>query len=74
VCGVLLGVVGGKLVSILLTSVSVIKGQGAMDISYVPWFFVSFILGVSFMVGIMTGWYPSRRARQISALNALRYE
>jgi ABC-type antimicrobial peptide transport system permease subunit len=73
-CGVLVGVLGGKLVSLILTSVSVVKGQGAMDISYVPFFFLSFILLVSFAVGILTGWYPSRRARQISALNALRYE
>lgn len=74
VCGVLLGVLGGKLVSIILTSISVIKGQGTIDISYVPFFFTAFILLISFLVGVMTGWYPSRRARQISALNALRYE
>ena len=73
-CGVILGIVIGKLISIILTSVSVVKGQGAIDISYVPFFFVFFILLVSFIVGILTGWYPSRRARQISALNALRYE
>jgi ABC-type antimicrobial peptide transport system permease subunit len=74
VFGILLGVTLGKLVSVVLSSVSVLKGQGFIDISYVPWFFTLFILVVSFVVGIITGWYPSRRARQISALNALRYE
>jgi ABC-type antimicrobial peptide transport system permease subunit len=73
-CGVLFGFVLGKILSIILSSISIVKGQGAMDISYVPIFFVLFILGVSFVVGIATGWYPSKRARQISALNALRYE
>lgn len=73
-CGVLLGITGGKFISIILTSISVVKGQGVIDISYVPIFFTAFILLVSFTVGILTGWYPSRRARQISALNALRYE
>ncbi|HPR99507.1 MAG TPA: ABC transporter permease [Candidatus Woesebacteria bacterium] len=72
--GVILGFLAGKLLSLVLTSISVIKGQGAMDMSYLPWFFILFIIGISFLVGIITGWYPSKRARQISALNALRYE
>ena len=72
--GVILGFLSGKLLSLVLTSISVIKGQGAMDMSYLPWFFILFIIGISFLVGIITGWYPSKRARQISALNALRYE
>lgn len=72
--GVVMGVLSGKLLSLILSSVSVLRGQGLMDISYVPWFFVTFIVFVSFLVGIATGWYPSKRARQISALNALRYE
>lgn len=72
--GVLLGLILGKTVSLVLTSISVVKGQGAMDVSYVPFFFVAFIMLVSFVVGVLTGWYPSKRARAISALNALRYE
>jgi ABC-type antimicrobial peptide transport system permease subunit len=72
--GVVFGFVTGKLISFVLTTISVMKGQGTMDISYVPWFFVAFIMLVSFVVGILTGWYPSKRARAISALNALRYE
>ncbi len=72
--GVILGFLSGKLLSLVLTSISVIKGQGVMDMSYLPWFFVLFIMAISFLVGIITGWYPSKRARQISALNALRYE
>lgn len=74
VLGVLLGIVLGQLLSFVLSSVSVLKGQSVMGISHVPVFFVLFILGLSFIVGIVTGWYPSRRARKISALNALRYE
>ena len=72
--GVVLGYFLGKLLSLILTSISLVKGQGTMNMSYLPWFFVLFIIGISFMVGIITGWYPSKRARQISALNALRYE
>ena len=74
VMGILLGYLGGRLLSLILSSVSMFKGQGVIDISYIPWFFVTFILTISFVVGIVTGWYPSKRATKISALNALRYE
>lgn len=72
--GIVLGFALGKLMTVILSSVSVVKGQGVIDMSYVPWFFVVFILGISFLVGVVTGWYPSKRAKQVSALNALRYE
>jgi len=72
--GILLGFLMGNILSIVLSSVSVVKGQGTINISYIPWFFVAFIMLVSFLVGVATGWYPSKRARAISALNALRYE
>jgi ABC-type antimicrobial peptide transport system permease subunit len=74
VFGILLGFSLGKILSLILTSISVVKGQGVINIAYIPWFFTVFILTISFIVGMATGWYPSKRARQISALNALRYE
>lgn len=74
VLGIIFGFTLGKVVSFILTSISLLKGQGAINIATIPWFFTVFILGISFLVGIVTGWYPSKRARQISALNALRYE
>ncbi|HPJ17294.1 MAG TPA: ABC transporter permease [Candidatus Woesebacteria bacterium] len=72
--GVLLGWLFGAILSLVLTSISVVKGQGMISVSYVPWFLVVFIMLVSVIVGMLTGWYPSKRARSISALNALRYE
>lgn len=72
--GILLGFLGGKILSVILSSISVLKGQAVINVSYVPWFFIGFIILVSFLVGLITGWYPSKRAREISALNALRYE
>jgi hypothetical protein len=35
---------------------------------------VIFIIFISFSVGLITGIYPAKRAKKISALNALRYE
>jgi len=74
VFGILLGFSLGKILSLILTSISLVKGQGVINIVYIPWFFTVFILTISFVVGMITGWYPSKRARQISALDALRYE
>ncbi len=72
--GLLLGFLGGKLLSLALSSFAVIQGQGFLNLTYIPSFFVIFILVASFAVGILTGIYPAKRATKISALNALRYE
>lgn len=74
ITGILFGFSLGKILSLILSSISIFKGQGFINVATIPWFFTVFILLVSFFVGIITGWYPSKRARQISALNALRYE
>lgn len=74
VFGVLAGWAMGKLLGLLLSTVSIAKGVGMIDVSYIPWQFVVFVLSLSFVVGVATGIYPARRARRISALNALRYE
>ncbi len=72
--GLLLGYLGGKLLSLLLTFFSLTKGQGYMDVSQIPFIMVVYVLMLSLSVGIITGIYPARRAKKISALNALRYE
>lgn len=74
VFGVLAGWGMGKLLGLLLSTISIARGVGAIDVSYIPWQFVVFVLSLSFIVGVATGIYPARRARRISALNALRYE
>lgn len=74
VFGVVAGYLMGKLLGVLLSTVSIIKGVGWIDVSYIPWQFIVFVLALSFVVGVATGIYPARRARKISALNALRYE
>ena len=72
--GIIFGWGAGKIFSLIISSIAVFKGQGFLDLTYVPMFFVVFIIIASFLVGIFTGLYPSRRATKISALNALRYE
>lgn len=72
--GLLFGFVAGKLVSLVLTSISLANGSGGLNITHIPLGLTLSILGFSFVVGILTGWYPAHRATKVSALNALRYE
>lgn len=72
--GLVLGFVVGQLLSFLISLIAFTNGQGYLNLTYIPPFLSFFIIVSSFVVGLVTGLYPSRRARKISALNALRYE
>lgn len=72
--GILLGFAAGTLLSLLLTLLAAGKGLGYIDIAYVPPLFIIVIVALSLLVGTITGIYPAKRAKKISALNALRYE
>ncbi len=72
--GLLIGFGVGKLLSLLLSSVAIARGVGFVDVSVVPFSFVLTVVALSLVVGILTGYYPAKRATKISALNALRYE
>jgi ABC-type lipoprotein release transport system permease subunit len=72
--GLALGFVVGQILSFLVSLIAFTNGQGYLSLTYIPPFLSFFIIVSSFIVGLITGLYPSRRARKISALNALRYE
>ncbi|MFZ5424349.1 MAG: ABC transporter permease [Patescibacteria group bacterium] len=72
--GLFVGAAAGKLLGLVLTMFSLFKGEGYIDISYVPLSFVLIIVVLSFFVGMLTGVYPAKRSKNISALDALRYE
>ena len=72
--GLVFGYLGGKLSSLAVSIVAISNGIGYLDLTYIPSFLVFFILGCSFVIGLLTGLYPAYRAKKISALNALRYE
>lgn len=74
VSGLVFAYLLGKLISLMLSGLAISQGQGALDITYIPTVLVLSIILLSGIVGIFTGWYPSRRATEVSALNALRYE
>lgn len=74
IIGIILGFIAGKILGLILTTFAIFKGAGFIDVSYIPLSFVILIVTLSFIVGLLTGVYPARRATKISALNALRYE
>ena len=72
--GIIAGFVAGKLLGLILSIITITRGEGFIDVSYIPIAFILFIVIISVIVGLITGIYPARRATKISALNALRYE
>lgn len=74
ILGLVVGMIMGNLVSLILSIFSIVNNGGYLDVSYLPWSYVLIIILLSFFVGILTGFYPARRATKVSVLDALRYE
>jgi len=72
--GLIIGFLGGKLVSLIFSLVAFARQGVFLNLAYIPPSLLVFIVLLSFSVGIITGIYPAQRAKRISALNALRYE
>lgn len=74
IIGVSLGALAGELLGFIISIFSISKGLGYIDVASMPVGFTLFVLSLSLIVGTLTGIYPARRATNISALNAMRYE
>lgn len=74
VVGLLFGFFAGRVINVLLSTISVSKGVGVISVVYIPLYLTGTIFVLSFLIGFFTGLFPARRATKISALNALRYE
>lgn len=72
--GIIVGFICGKLVSLVLSIISLLNKSTFIDITRIPFEFSATIMIVSALVGIITGYYPAKRAIQISPMDALRYE
>lgn len=76
--GGIIGVVGGWLISkginLAVNTLAKSVGGEAQRLFATPLIFVGIILVFSLLVGLSTGFYPSRRASKINPLDALRYE
>jgi hypothetical protein len=71
VLGVLAGGMLGKMIDRGIFHFSQKTGH---SLFVLPLSFGLFIIGISVLIGLFTGWYPAKRSTKISALNAIRYE
>lgn len=71
--GLVIGAAGGEIFNYALNTLAGALGGQRIDIFYTPIWFATTILVFSTLVGIGTGFYPSRRAAKINVLDALRY-
>ena len=74
VLGLIFGFLAGQILNITLSSIAVANGFAPIVATHIPFNLALVIAGSSFIIGVATGFYPARRATNISALNALRYE
>lgn len=75
----LVGGVGGIVVGLLLglsvdNALSLLREDKTVRLFVFPPIFLVVMIGISMLVGVITGLYPARRSRSINALDALRYE
>ena len=72
--GLFIGLAGGELFNYGLNVLAGAMGGEKIDMFYTPAWFILLIIVFSTLVGLLTGFYPARRAAKINALEALRYK
>lgn len=74
ISGVAIGFLGGTGVNMLLNFIAQRLGGEAISLFAYPIWFVLTIVIFSMVIGAVTGFYPSKRAANLNALDALRYK
>lgn len=72
--GIIIGVIAGFIANIGVNMLAVRFGGSAVQLFYVPAWFVIVIIIFSTCIGFITGVFPSRRAAKLNPLDALRYK
>ena len=72
--GIALGVLSGRLFNFIINLLAKRLGGETVELFYTPLIFIAVIVVIVFIISVITGIYPARRAGKISALDALRYE
>jgi putative ABC transport system permease protein len=73
-CGVALGWIIGRAINFGTNIYLVRQGFSKEDIWSVPWWLVGAALGFAFVVSLLSGIYPAKRAARLDPVQALRYE
>lgn len=72
--GILIGLLGGEVFNNIINVLAGAYGGDKIDLFYTPLWFITTVTLFSTFVGLLTGFYPAKRAARISALVALRYK
>lgn len=72
--GIGLGYLLGKIANQVLNIFATRAGGDPIDVFFFPLWFVGAVMLFAFLVSLLTGLYPARRAAKIKALDVLRYE
>ena len=74
VLGILIGFLGTKIFNFILNLIATNFGGMKVELFYIPFWFIIFIIIFSTVVGLITGFYPAKRAAALDTLEALRYK
>ncbi len=72
--GIFIGIAGGQVFNYAVNILASALGGEKVDLFATPWWFIMTIISFSTIVGLITGFYPARRAARISAMEAVRYK
>ena len=74
ILGVLFAFVAGKILEIFLNIFFVAPEKGFVEVTLIPIWLAFLMILLSFIVSLLTGIFPAKRAEKISPLEAIRYE
>ncbi len=72
--GILVGLGGGEVFNYGINLLASSLGGEKIDLFFTPYWFTMLIIVFSTFVGLITGFYPAKRAAKINPLEALRYK
>ncbi len=72
--GIVLGITTGIAVNAVFNNFALKHGADSIDFFYTPVYFILLTVVANIIIGFLVGYYPAKRATNINALDALKYE